>query len=106
MLDHKTISPAVTGSDTGVSLRVKVVPGASRSRVVRMLGDRLKLSVAAPPEAGKANQAVCALIGKLLDIPARDVVVASGTTNPQKTLAITGLTRQVVIDRLCRLDIQ
>jgi len=101
MLDAKTLGAAVDEVDGAVRLRVKVVPGASRSRVAGMLGDRLKLSVAAPPEDGKANKAVCAMIAEMLDVPARDVAVVAGTTNPQKTLMVTGLAVSQVLGRLC-----
>ncbi|MGB9626422.1 MAG: DUF167 domain-containing protein, partial [Phycisphaerae bacterium] len=42
----------------GVEVAVKVVPGSSRDRIMGVLGDALKIAVAAPPEKGKANQAV------------------------------------------------
>ncbi len=94
------ITAAVESFGQGVWVRVKVVPGASRSKVVGMLGDRLKLAVAAPPEGGKANKAVCKLISEGLGVPGRDVVVSVGTSKPQKTLTITGLTVDGVIERL------
>ncbi len=84
-------------------MRVKVVPGASRSKVVGMLGDRLKLAVAEPPEGGKANKAVCRLIAEALGVPARDVVVSVGISNPQKTLVVTGLLVERVVERLALL---
>jgi uncharacterized protein len=74
----------------GVAVRIKVVPGASRSKVVGMLGDRLKIAVAAPPEAGKANQAVRELLAEFFSLPVRDVVLAEGQTRPQKTLLLLG----------------
>jgi uncharacterized protein len=97
------ISTAVSSSGKEVSVRVKVVPGTSRSKVVGMLGDRLKLAVAAPPEAGKANKAVCKLLANVLDVPARDVAVSVGTTNPQKTLTVTGVSLDQVVQRLALL---
>src|SRR6476620_2636829 len=39
------------------TLNVKVVPGASRDRVVGRYGDGVKVQVSAPPEGGKANKA-------------------------------------------------
>ena len=39
-------------------LALKVVPGASRDRIVGEHGDALKVAVAKPPEDGAANQAV------------------------------------------------
>ncbi|MFG0249049.1 MAG: DUF167 domain-containing protein [Phycisphaeraceae bacterium JB051] len=75
----------------GVLLHIKVVPGASRSKIAGVLGDRLKVLIAAPPEDGKANKAICQLFGKIFSIPKRDVAVVKGTTNPIKTVQLSGL---------------
>lgn len=86
----------------GVQLRVKVTPGASRSRLSGLLGDRVKLAVQAPPEAGKANDAVCRLLARLLGVAAREVVVVAGATQPRKTIEVRGLSSREVLDRLAR----
>ena len=70
---------------------MKVVPGASRSNIDGVLGDRLKIAVAAPPEGGKANKAVCELLAKLFAVSKRDVVIVSGQTQPLKTVEIIGI---------------
>lgn len=103
MQQDQGITAAVGSAGGAVTVRVKVVPGASRSKVVGMLGDRLKLAVAAPPEAGKANKAVCKLIAEALGVLPRDVVVSAGTSRPQKTLTIKGLSPDRVVERLASL---
>jgi len=75
-------------SDGTVVLSVVVQPGARRPGVVGHHGDAVKLRVAAPAEAGRANRAVCDLVASLLDIHAADVTVISGATSRQKRLAI------------------
>lgn len=84
-------SPALEATAGGVTLRVKVVPGASRSRVAGVLGDRLKVTVAAPPEAGKANAALCDLLARTFSVPRNHVTVTAGTTQPRKTVEVAGL---------------
>ena len=79
---------------------MKVVPGASRSKVAGVLGDRLKVAVAAPPEAGKANAAVCALLAQVLGVGVRAVQVTAGHTQPRKTVTVAGVTSQQVAERL------
>ena len=89
--NHDEICQLVAEVPGGVALRVKVVPGASRSRIKGILADRLKVTVAAPPEAGKANAAVCALLAKALGAPRRDVSVVAGAQQPLKTIEVVGL---------------
>lgn len=72
----------------GLELRLKVVPGASRSAIAGELGDRLKVKVAAPPEDGKANAAVCAVLAQWLGAP---VEVIAGHGNPLKTVLAKGV---------------
>jgi len=75
----------------GVSLRIKVVPGASRTGMVGLLGDRVKIAVSAPPTGGRANRAVCDLLSTAFGVPRRNVVVARGHGRPQKTIDLVGL---------------
>ncbi len=73
----------------GIEIKLKVVPGASRSRIVGPLGDRLKVKVAAPPEDGKANRAVVELLARWLGTEAIEIVAGHG--HPEKTARVRGL---------------
>lgn len=97
----REIKPALRVNGQAVLLHVKVVPNASRTKMSGMLGDRVKVAVAAPPEAGKANQALCDLFAQLLEVPRRQVRVAIGPSQPHKTVAIEGLDADAVATRLC-----
>lgn len=77
----------------GWRLRVKVVPGAKRDGLAGVLGDRLKVRVAAPPEGGRANEAVCRVLARALGVRARDVEVVSGRTSPEKVVRVVGAER-------------
>lgn len=70
-------------------IRLKVVPGSSRDQIVGILGDRLKVKVAAAPEDGKANAAVCQLLAKALGVPPSAVTIESGQTRPEKVARAT-----------------
>lgn len=82
------------GSDCLIHL--KVVPGSSRDALAGVLGDRLKVKVAAAPEGGKANKAVCALLAGVFGVKPRDVSVIAGATSPEKTVRINSLTAEQV----------
>lgn len=64
------------------------------------LCDRLKVKVAAAPEEGKANAAVCGLIAARLGLKPRDVTVVVGHASAEKTLRIEGLTAAEAEGRL------
>ena len=71
-----------------LELRLKVVPGASRAALAGILGDRLKVRVAEPPEGGRANRAVVALLTAWLAGAAVELV--AGTGSPLKTVRVRG----------------
>lgn len=101
MSSHDAWRNQILGEDdAGVTIRVKVVPNASRNKVAGLLGDRLKVAVSAPPEDGKANQAVCELLAKALKQPVRHVTVAAGHTQPTKTIHIASVSLADVGDAL------
>ena len=61
----------------GVLILVKAVPGASRTEIVGEWDGRLKIAVAAPPERGKANQAISKLLAERFGVRRRDVAVVN-----------------------------
>jgi uncharacterized protein (TIGR00251 family) len=77
------------GSD--VLLWIKAVPGSSRSQIGGLLGDRLKIRIAAPPEDGRANAAICQLLADSLRVKPRDVSIHSGHTHPEKVVRIASV---------------
>jgi len=66
----------------------QAVPGASRSGIAGVLGDRLKVRISAPPEAGKANDAICELIAQALGIKTRHVRIHSAIRARKKWCAL------------------
>lgn len=77
-------------------LKIKAVPGASRDEIAGMIGDRLKVRITAPPEAGKANKAICTLIAKKLGVKSRDVSIESGQTSAEKTVRIKDVDEEAI----------
>lgn len=74
--------------DGSILIRVKAVPGASRDQVVGVLGDRLKVKVAAPPEGGAANRAICEMLARDAGVRTAQVSVHSGFASAEKILRI------------------
>jgi hypothetical protein len=72
-------------------LRLRVSPGASRAEVVGRHGDGWKVRVPAPPERGRANDAVLALLADTLGVDRRDVTLVSGQGSRDKIVEVGGL---------------
>lgn len=85
---ESAVRPAPSG---GAVLRVKVVPGASRSEIVGGLGDRVKIALAVPAEKGGANRALELLLAEALNLTRRSITIASGATSPEKEVLISGM---------------
>jgi hypothetical protein len=77
---------------TSITIAIKAVPGAKRTQIVGPLADRLKVRVAAPPEGGKANKAICELFAKTLGVRKQAVTLISGHADPHKVIRIEGVT--------------
>lgn len=95
-----TLPAWVRDTERGALLAIKAVPGAKRDVIAGPLGDRLKVRVSAPPEAGKANDAILSLLAGALGLKPRDLTVETGATNPEKTIRVHGLTAGEVARRL------
>jgi hypothetical protein len=82
------------------TLAVKVVPGASRSRIAGRHGDGIKVQVSAAPEKGKANAAVIEVLAEALRVRESQVVLVSGPTQPRKVFRIDGIDDAELHNRL------
>ena len=71
-----------------VFVRVKAVPGARHNAVTGTLGDRLKIRVSAPPEGGKANDAIRAMLATYLGCKPRELELVGGASSAEKVFEL------------------
>ncbi len=76
----------------GSVLSVRAQPGVRKNAVVGEHGGALKIAVTAPPEDGRANQAVTEFLRDWLGLKRSQVELAGGATNRIKQFLIRGLT--------------
>lgn len=81
---------------------VRVQPKASANKILGEHAGALKVAVTAPPEKGKANAAVVALLSEALGVPKSAVEIVRGRTSRTKTLRIKGLTKEILSQLLAR----
>ena len=70
---------------------VRVQPRAKRNAVQPAAGGGLKVYVTAPPEDGRANEAVVEVLAEWLGVKRRQVEIVSGETNRNKVVRVTGV---------------
>src|SRR3954467_5699359 len=76
----------------GVSVRVRVIPGA-RVTELTVAGDgSLRLRVAAPPVEGRASTAVLAFLATRLGVRARACELVAGERVGDKVVVVRGVT--------------
>ena len=90
----------ITATKTGVMLSVHACPRAAQDQVQGLHGDAIKIRLRAPPADGKANDALIALLSRILDVPARDLIIVAGHSARRKRVAITGVTEAGVQAKL------
>jgi len=78
----------LTVTESGVQVPVLVEPGAGRERLYGEHDGRLKLSVTAAPERGKANKAVCKFLASELGVSKSQVHILSGHHSKLKEVLI------------------
>jgi uncharacterized protein len=72
-------------------VRLRVSPGANSAHVVGRHGEAWKVRVAAPPEGGRANEAVVRLLAETLSLPRDAVTLVSGQGARDKIVQLAGL---------------
>jgi hypothetical protein len=87
----------------GTILPVRAQPGARKSEIRGQQDGMLKVSVTQPPERGKANQALIALLSKLLGLRKSQLELIAGETSRQKQLLVRDVTPEDLSRRIERL---
>src|SRR5262245_20147329 len=87
----------------GSVLAVRAQPGAKKVGVLGEHGGALKVAVTAPPQDGRANQALTEALRELLGLRRSQVELVSGEASRDKRFLIRGLTRGQLAERLAAL---
>ena len=74
-------------------LNIRGTAGAKRDVIDKVIGDQLKVSVKAAPEAGKATKYMVRFLAGEFGVSSRDIEVVFGATNVKKQFRIKAPTR-------------
>ena len=81
-------------------MSVKVIPRAARDQIVGWRDGALRIRIAAPPEDGRANASLVALLAATLGLRKSAVRVAAGHGSARKRIEIGGIERAELERRL------
>jgi uncharacterized protein len=81
-------------SKPGVRFEVHAKPRSRRSRISRVRGDALEVSLAAPPVDGAANAELLRTLAEVLGVAGGRVVLVRGAAAQRKLVEVTGLTEE------------
>ena len=80
---------ALKRSPRPLRLSVKVVPKSGRNEIVEQQADgTLRIKVAAAPEKGKANRALCEFLAEKLGVAKSRIRIVTGETSALKRIRI------------------
>ena len=85
-------------------LTVKVHPRARRTALAGRIGDAWKLSLAAPPVDGKANEECVRFLAEFAGVPRSRVRIVMGLTSRVKVVEIEGVPQEDLERRLSTIS--
>jgi uncharacterized protein len=92
----------IRDTNAGATFAVKVHPRAKKNGITGEDGNALKISLTAPPEDGRANEACIALLAEILNVSRSSVSIAAGHSARNKAIRVAGLKAEAVRARLAQ----
>ena len=91
----------ITGND--IIVKVKIVPGSSKNKIIGAYNNALKISIAAPPVEGKANKKCITYLAKFFDVAKSKIEIISGQTSKNKLIKIYDISQKEFLDKLGKI---
>jgi uncharacterized protein len=83
-----------------VTIQVRVRPGSSRAGVLRVSAEALVIGVNSPPEKGRANNELVALVAEIAGVTRSAVAIVRGAASRDKLLRIETADAPAIIARI------
>jgi len=88
----------ITGND--IIVKVKIVPGSSKNKIIGVYNKALKITITAPPVDGKANKKCIAYLAKYFDVAKSKIEIISGQTSKNKLIRIYDISQEEILDKI------
>ncbi len=90
----------LAATDTGIALRVRVQPRASRNAVLGPHDGATRITLIAPPVEGAANAALLIYLAAMFGVSKRRVTLVSGQASRTKLMRVDGIGIDQALDVL------
>lgn len=91
----------IAGND--IVIKVKIVPGSSKNKIVGVYNDALKITIAAPPVEGKANKKCITYLAKYFDVAKSKVEIISGKSSKNKFIKIYDISQEKFLEKIKKI---
>jgi len=88
----------IAGND--IIVKVKIVPGSSKNKIIGVYNDSLKIAITAPPVEGKANKKCIAYLAKYFDVAKSKIEIISGQTSKNKLIKIYDISQKEFLEKI------
>ena len=78
----------------GATVAVRAQPNAKKNAVLGIVNGALKVAVTAPPDDGRANEAIAVVLGDYLGVKRSYIEIIRGLKNRNKVVLIRGVTAE------------
>ena len=92
----------IRGND--IIIKVKIVPGSSKNKIIGVYNDALKITITAPPVEGKANKKCITYLAKYFDVAKSKIEIISGQTSKNKLIKIYNINQKEFLDKLKKIS--
>ena len=92
----------ITGKD--IVIKVKIIPGSSKNKIIGVYNNSLKITITAPPVEGKANNKCITYIAKCFDVAKSKIEIISGQTSKNKLIKIYDISQREFLDKLEKIS--
>ena len=80
--------PYIKKTEDGYLLSLRVEPRSSKSEIIGIHGERLKIKIKSPPVDGKANKEVIAFLADKLNVKKACISIVYGKSSRDKVVKI------------------
>ena len=81
-------------------IAIRTIPRAGRSAIDGVHNGALRVRVAAAPVDGAANDEAISVLSDAFDVPRSSIEIVKGNHSRNKVVAIRGITREVLEERI------